>query len=153
MMRCGNLPTHASSSPPHALRTRSAHATREMLEMPDGITQETTVSILRHGDDPAQRAVGRRMTCQRRLCSIQIRHPGLVQLQDGLGRLPIEPEGLRIGECGQVKCFSFIRVLPRGLWSQLRRNPWQPRAGSIYDRWHLAGQLAGTLPGRQGGFN
>jgi hypothetical protein len=96
---------------------RAAHPRGEVLEMPHGIPEKTTVPARRIFQNPLQRSIGPWPLFQDGIALWDIRRKRTVQLQDCLRRLSLKPKTLRKGERIQVKAHAApLPVPPRPGW-------------------------------------
>lgn len=90
----------------------TGHPGGEVLEVADGITQEWAVGAILK--EPDEHRVGRRMKLEDRLVAAEVGHEGLVELENGLGRLGFTPQRLGVAEGGVVEAVAFRRGVNTG---------------------------------------
>lgn len=112
-----DAPCHVETQPgpPGAdVRTRATHPTGEMLEMAHRISQIAGIPGSRPDEHPNQRLIGSRMRNEHRISARQIRHPCLVELEDGLRRLPGHPLRLGVAQRVLIELRAPLAAMPAG---------------------------------------
>lgn len=112
-----DAPCHVKTQPgpPGAdVRTRATHPAGEMLEMAHRISQITGISGSRPDKHPNQRLIGSRKRSEHRISARQIRHPCLVELEDGLRRLPGHPLRLGVTQRVLIELRAPLAAMPAG---------------------------------------
>ena len=101
--------------------------------MPDGIPEVTEFTVRGGFHDPDKRAIRRRMDLEDRLIFRQIRHPGLVELEDGLRRFSGNPLGLGVAQGVEIEFRAFHMTVAAGQGKVVGfGNFREPRAGGIW---------------------
>lgn len=121
----------AHPCPPRAdFGTRAAHPAGEVLEVADRVSEVARVSIGGVPQDPNERLIGMSMIAR------MLGHPGLVDLEDRLGRLSADPLGLGITQRVLIERGPALVAVP-------------PRDREIMNFFHLGQPGTGRIHAKQ----